>query len=59
LLDRFTSAEAIVEKSWTVPSRQNEANELVIATSDVVVPGNGDPRELGLRIDSMTWMPVR
>jgi len=55
VLERFVGAEAFVEKSWTVASRPNETNELVIATSDVVVPGNGDTRRLGLRIDSMSW----
>ena len=58
LLERFTSSEAVVEKAWIIPSRKDAPNELVIATSDVVVPGNGDPRQLGLRIDSMTWMPA-
>jgi hypothetical protein len=47
-----------MEKSWTIESRKDAPNELVIATSDVVVPGGGDTRELGLRIDSMTWTPA-
>ena len=58
VLDRFVSKDAIVEKSWIVPSRRNGPNELVIETSDVVVPGNGDDRRLGLRIDAMSWTPA-
>jgi hypothetical protein len=59
LLERFrTRTEPLVTKSWTVASRQDAPNELVISTSDVVVPGNGDPRQLGLRIDSISWMPA-
>ncbi|MGZ8779568.1 MAG: ArnT family glycosyltransferase [Thermoanaerobaculia bacterium] len=57
LVERFIGAEAIVEKSWTVASRNDAPNELVIATSDVVVPGNGDSRPLGLRIDAISWAP--
>jgi hypothetical protein len=57
VVDRFVGDEAYVEKSWLVRSRRDVPNELVIATSDVVVPGNGDTRQLGLRIDSITWMP--
>ncbi|HEX6099095.1 MAG TPA: hypothetical protein VF432_22470 [Thermoanaerobaculia bacterium] len=58
LLERFTAAEAFVERSWSVASRTDASNELVIATSDAVTPGNGDDRQLGLRIDSMSWMPA-
>ena len=58
LVERFIGDEAIVEKAWTIASRNGAPNELVIATSDVVVPGNGDPRPLGLRIDAMSWAPL-
>lgn len=58
LLERFVSKEPMVEKSWTIPSRKGAPNELAIATSDVVVPGNGDTRRLGLRIDAMSWTPA-
>jgi hypothetical protein len=57
LVERFVGDRAFVEKAWTLRSRKDAPNELVIATSDVVVPGNGDTRPLGLRIDSMSWMP--
>ena len=58
VVERFVGREAYVEKSWVVPSRRNAPNELVIATSDVVVPGNGDTRQLGLRIDAISWTPI-
>ncbi|HEV7237694.1 MAG TPA: hypothetical protein VGQ36_00515 [Thermoanaerobaculia bacterium] len=58
VVERFVGHEALMEKSWTIDSRKDAPNELVIATSDVVVPGNGDPRELGLRIDAMSWTPA-
>jgi hypothetical protein len=58
LLERFVGREAFVEKSWVLTGRKDAPAELVIATSDVVVPANGDTRVLGLRIDSMSWMPA-
>jgi len=58
LVDRFVGKEAFVEKAWRVASRKDAPNELRISTSDVVVPGNGDTRELGLRIDALSWTPA-
>jgi hypothetical protein len=58
LVERFVGAEAFMEKSWRVASRKEGSNELVIATSDAVTPGNGDTRQLGLRVDSMSWIPA-
>ncbi len=58
LLERFVGGEAFVEKSWIITGRKDAPNELVIATSDVVTPANGDTRVLGLRIDSLSWMPA-
>ncbi len=58
VVERFVSRNAIVEKTWMVPSRRDRPNELVIETSDVVVPGNGDDRQLGLRIDALSWTPA-
>lgn len=59
VLERFVSNEAFVEKTWRIASRQNAPNELVLATSDAVTPGNGDARQLGLRVDSMSWLPAQ
>lgn len=58
LLERFVSTEAFVTKSWRVPSRTDASNELRIVTSETVVPGNGDTRELGLRVDALSWTPA-
>lgn len=58
LVERFVGDDAVVEKAWTIVSRKDAPNDLVIATSDVVVPGNGDPRPLGLRIDAILWAPL-
>ena len=58
VLERFSSKEAFVEKSWLIESRKDAPNELVITTSDAVVPGNGDDRQLGLRIDAISWLPA-
>ena len=62
VLERFTGDRAVMEKSWIVPSRKEAANELLILTSDAVVPAKVGPwedtRELGLRIDSLSWTPA-
>ena len=58
VVDRFVGSQAFVEKAWRVASRKDAENELRIITSDVVVPGNGDTRELGLRIDALSWTPA-
>lgn len=58
LLQRFVGNEAFMTRSWRVPSRTDAPNELRIVTTDVVVPGNGDTRELGLRIDALSWTPA-
>jgi hypothetical protein len=62
LVERFTSGETVVERSWTVASRGDVPNELRIVTSAVAVParlvGGDDTRELGLRIDVLTWTPT-
>jgi hypothetical protein len=62
LLERFVATTARVERSWTLPSRSDAPNELRIITSATVVPASrgdsGDMRELGLRLDRLSWMPV-
>jgi hypothetical protein len=63
LVERFVGAEAFMDKSWVVASRADQPNELRIKTSGVAIParvnGSDDTRQLGLRIDSLSWMPIR
>ena len=59
LVDRFSSGDGYVEKTWRLPSRLDAFNDLRIVTSAVVVPGNGDSRELGLRFDAISWRALR
>ena len=62
VVERFRGAEATIEKTWSVPSRTDAPNELRITTSGVVNPaklgGSGDSRDLGLRIDALSWNPA-
>ena len=62
LVERFVGAQAVMDKTWTVPSRKDAPNELRIVSSDAVVPARvgpwDDQRELGLRIDSLSWTPA-
>lgn len=63
VVERFTGSEAVIEKAWIVPSRRDAPNELRISTSGTVNParlgGSTDSRDLGLRVDALSWMPVR
>jgi hypothetical protein len=64
LVERFTGYPAVIEKTWTVPSRQDAPNELRITTSGVVNPaqlggGSTDSRDLGLRVDGLSWTPAK
>jgi len=63
LLEHIVPAVADIERSWVVPSRKDAPNEVRILTSATVNPsraGNStDTRELGLRIDALTWTSVR
>lgn len=62
-IERFIATTADLERSWTLVSRTDAANELRFVTSATVVPANGgrstDTRELGLRMDHLSWMPVQ
>lgn len=62
VIERFRGDQATVEKTWSVPSRSGAPNELRITTSGVVNPaklGNSDDsRNLGLRIDALSWNPA-
>jgi hypothetical protein len=63
LVERFVGSKANIEKAWRLPSRQDAPNELRIATSGVAIPAraraSADTRELGLRMDGLSWMPAR
>ena len=54
VLERFTPAEAIVERKYALPPSAQKPSELVIETDEVVQP-RGDPRPLGVRLDRITW----
>lgn len=60
-LERFVATQADIEKMWTVPSRKDAPNELRILTSATVNPkargGSDDSRDLGLRVDALSWTP--
>ena len=60
-IERFTGSPAEIEKTWSVPSRTDAPNELRILTSATVNPArlgrSGDGRDLGLRIDALSWSP--
>jgi hypothetical protein len=62
-VERFTGSPADIEKSWIVPSRPDAPNELRILTSATVNPAklgqSDDARDLGLRLDSLSWTPVQ
>ena len=64
-IDRFIAPTADVERSWTLSSRSptqtGVPNELRILTSATIVPAQHgdsiDTRELGLRLDRLSWTP--
>jgi hypothetical protein len=62
LLDRFVGSEAEIARSWIVESRTNATNELRMVTSATVnlsrVSHSSDTRDLGLRINALTWTPL-
>jgi hypothetical protein len=59
VIDRFTATEAGFDKSWVVAARGDRPNDLRITTSAVVNPAkmgqSADTRDLGLRIDALSW----
>jgi hypothetical protein len=63
LIERFVGLQSDVERSWVLESRTGEANELRIVTSETVNLAkrglSDDSRELGLRIENLSWLPVR
>jgi hypothetical protein len=61
-IDRFTEPEEDISRTWQVPSKSKVPNELIIETDRVVNPAaqhvGSDPRDLGLRLNSLGWMPA-
>ena len=61
-VDRFTEPEADISRTWQVQSRADAPNELVIETDRIVNPAaqhvGSDPRDLGLRLNSLGWTPA-
>lgn len=63
VIDHFVATAKDVERTWTLPSRTDQRNELRIATSATVIPAHrgksNDTRELGVRLDRLSWMPAQ
>lgn len=59
VVDRFEGTSAIMQRELAVRARGDGPNELVIETDLVVTPPPGDPRLLGLRLNTLGWKPVR
>jgi len=62
-IERFSGTSADMEKSWVIPSRTDAPNELRILTSATVNPAkrgqSDDSRDLGLRLDLLSWTPMQ
>lgn len=60
-IERFVATTEDVQRSWSLPSRGDAPNELRISTTVTVVPARVgdsiDTRELGLRLDRLSWLP--
>lgn len=61
VIERFPVTTEDIERSWTLASRTDTVNELRIITSVTLVPAmrgiSKDARELGVRLDRLSWMP--
>ena len=62
-LDRFSEPDSDVSRAWEVTSRSSGPNELIIETDRTVNPAvehvGHDTRDLGVRLNSLGWTPVR
>lgn len=62
-IDRVTPPKANFDRTWIVPSKSDAPNELILRTSAVANPANArrgdDTRNLGLRVDELTWTPLQ
>jgi hypothetical protein len=63
ILDRFVAERKNLSRAYNVEARRDAPNELVIETDRTVIPAalhaGSDRRELGLRLNSLGWMPAR
>ncbi|PYQ32706.1 MAG: hypothetical protein DMF57_12030 [Acidobacteria bacterium] len=63
MLGRFLAERKNVSRVFNVEARRDAPNELVIETDRTVVPAalhvGSDRRGLGLRLNSLGWMPAR
>lgn len=61
LIERVNVTEEKLERSWKLQSRADVGNELRLAMNTTVIPsalGNStDDRELGLKLDRLSWLP--
>src|SRR5205085_11573559 len=57
VVDRFAVTSRLMEREMVVHARGDAVNELVIETDRVVKPRR-DPRLLGLRLNSLGWLPT-
>ena len=62
-IDQFRATTSTVGRDYVVPAQGTTGNELVIATDRIVNPAaqhlSGDSRDLGLRLDSLGWVPAK
>ncbi len=63
IVDQFRASANRVERKVAVRARGDTTNDLLIETDRVVTPAaqhrGGDRRTLGLRLNSIGWMPAR
>jgi len=57
IVDRFAAPSRLMEREMVVHARGDAVNELVIETDRVVKPLR-DPRVLGLRLNTLGWLPT-
>ncbi len=62
MVDRFAATRPFMKREVVVHARADAANQLTIETDRVVVPAaqhrGSDTRTLGLRLNSIGWMPT-
>ena len=62
-IDRFRATRSFINRELVVHARSDAPNELVIETDRVITPAaqhlGADTRTLGLRLNSIGWMPAR
>jgi hypothetical protein len=63
LIERVVPTSEKLERSWKLRSRPDAGNELRLVMSATVIPSkvnnSTDDRELGLKLDGLSWMPVQ